>query len=136
MKVLFTGSRELGDGRCLRLAGKAAAAEISELHADEDVIIHGGAHGFDSLVDFIARNRGFKPRVVTPNYRIWPGNIAPIKRDEEMVNMCDRVVAFWNGISHGTKATINFAIAGQKPVRLYTIQGDHLRLKTPHVRIP
>ena len=133
MNVLFTGSRELGGATSLKLAGRAAVTEISALKPGTDTIIHGGARGFDSLVDFIAKSRGFEPRVITPNYRLWPGRIAPIKRDEEMLRMSDRVVAFWNGVSNGTKATVNFAVDEKKPVRLYTIKNTGLHVESLEV---
>jgi hypothetical protein len=122
--VLFCGSREIGNGLALREAARVIKLELDRLNYTNDIVVHGGAKGIDTLVDTLARGRGFLPRIVTPNYRLWPGRVAPLKRDQEMVDQSDYVVAIWNGVSKGTKYTVNLAIDSGKEVRLYRLENS------------
>ena len=44
-----------------------------------------------------------------------------LERDREMVNNCDEVIVFWDGISRGTKYTINYAKRKGKRVDIIKI---------------
>lgn len=43
------------------------------------------------------------------------------KRNIEMVERCDKVIAFWNGYSYGTAQTIAQAVLQGKPIRVVRI---------------
>ena len=53
------------------------------------------------------------------HYPSTPGNF--LKRNIEMVNECDEVVAFWDGFSYGTAHTIAQAVLNNKPVKVVKI---------------
>ncbi len=42
-----------------------------------------------------------------------------LHRNAEMVGMCDRVIAFWDGVSRGTKFTIDYAKARNLDVKIF-----------------
>lgn len=96
MKVAVIGSRDL------------YVADIgSHLPAGCTEIVSGGARGVDTCAARYARDLGLKLTVFLPDYESY-GKRAPLIRNREIVNYADRVVAFWNGTSHGTQYVINY----------------------------
>ena len=57
-----------------------------------------------------------------PNYKLFGGRWAPLKRDEDIVNYCDLIICFWNGKSTGSKYTMNYAVKTGKRVILHIIE--------------
>lgn len=80
-------------------------------------IVSGGARGVDAAAVDEARRLGMPYEVHLPD---WPGHGrgAGIIRNRTIVESADEVVAFWDGESRGTKATIDMAKAKGKPVRV------------------
>ena len=80
----------------------------------EDVIISGGAKGADSLAKRYAM-------ITKIDYIEFPakwdkyGKSAGFKRNQQIVDACDMVLAFWDGVSKGTKHTIELARRAKKP---------------------
>ena len=56
-------------------------------------------------------------RILRSRYELY-GRAAPLKRNEEMVTLCDAVLAIWDGASKGTKYTIDFAKKNDKALFL------------------
>ena len=106
--VLVTGSRSIAD------------IDISKYLKNIDVLLTGGAKGVDSLAITYAEKNSIKHIEVLPNYTKYH-RAAPVIRDEEMVKMCERVIAIWDGKSKGTLHTINFARKYNKPVEIHII---------------
>jgi len=113
MKVLITGSRSI---KFIVYVCNILDKEI----ADGDVVIQGGADGVDSLVldwcnKFCKKDISwltFEPiKKYNPNYYLH--------RNAEMIGLCDRVIAIWDGKSRGTKFTIDYAKARHKPIIIY-----------------
>lgn len=111
--VLVTGSRSIAD------------IDISEYLKNIDVLLTGGAKGVDSLAITYAEKNSIKHIEILPNYAKY-NRAAPVIRDEEMVKMCDRVVAIWDGKSKGTKHTIDFAKKYRKPIDIHIISNEIL----------
>ena len=85
-------------------------------------IVSGGARGIDNLARDYAKRKGLKLTEFLPRYDVYPGKIAPLKRNEEIANYADAVVAFWDGESKGTVYTVKLFRALRKKVRLVTIK--------------
>ena len=95
-------------------------ADLSRyLPAETTMIVSGGAVGVDTLAEEYAKQRGLPIRIIRPDYERY-GRKAPLIRNREIVDCADLVVAFWDGSSHGTAYTVNYAKARGVPVRLYT----------------
>ena len=110
MKILITGSRSITDKE---LVFSILDKEIKK----DDIIIHGGARGSDSIVKEYCNEKGNCCVVVRP---IDPENgIYYLHRNAEMVGMCDRVIAFWDERSRGTKFTIDYAKKRKLEVKVY-----------------
>ena len=104
MKLLIAGSRSLKD------------FDISLVVSDDvDTIICGGAEGVDLLAEQYADKQNISKYVIRPRYDIY-GRAAPIRRNEEMVDMADAVLIIWDGISKGAEYTAKYSKKKNKPL--------------------
>ena len=97
MKLLIIGSRTITD---FDLA--------NHIPEETELIISGGAKGIDTVAEKYADEHGIEKLIIKPQYEKY-GRAAPIRRNEEMVDAADRVLAIWDGESRGTKYTLNYA---------------------------
>lgn len=112
MKVAVIGSRTLRD---------VDVAQYIPPEATE--IITGGAYGVDALAERYANSRGIPLRIFRPDYGVL-GKLAPLARNDQIVDAADMVVAVWDGVSTGTRYTISRAQRLNKPVKIYVIKRD------------
>ena len=109
MKLLIAGSRGIKD------------FGLEEyVPPDTDCIISGGADGVDTLAEAYADANGISKVIVRPQYDRY-GRAAPIRRNEEMVDMADSVLVIWDGVSRDSRHTINYAKKKNKPVVVVTL---------------
>jgi hypothetical protein len=81
------------------------------------VWIHGGAQGFDTQVAEYATAHGIRQLVLRPAYRIHPAKLAPLKRNVQIVDSSNVLVACYDGRWRGgTLYTISYAEKQGKPV--------------------
>lgn len=85
-----------------------------------DTIISGGAIGADTYAREFAKKHGLKLIEFFPDYDRY-GRRAPLERNKLIVDECDCILAFWDGESHGTKYTIDYANKQNKPVKIVNI---------------
>jgi predicted Rossmann fold nucleotide-binding protein DprA/Smf involved in DNA uptake len=85
-----------------------------------DLIVSGGAAGVDSLGEAWARKHGIKTHIIKPNWAKY-GRSAGFKRNPDIVDAADEVLAIWDGVSKGTMHTVAYARSKNKPVRIVTI---------------
>ena len=97
------------------------AVDIEE-YLDEmpDAIVSGGAKGADTCAREFATRKGIKMIEFLPDYKRY-GRSAPLVRNRQIIDCCDKVLAFWDGKSKGTKYTIDYAEKMGKPVRVIRI---------------
>ena len=106
MKIAVIGSRGLNRIDCAKIGARQG-----------DVIVSGGARGVDSIAAAWARRKGLGVIEYKPSYARY-GKAAPHVRNDLIVADADRVVAFWDGKSRGTKSTIEEAKRHGKPVEI------------------
>jgi len=106
MKIAVIGSRTVAE-----IDFDAIGAQAG------DVIVSGGARGVDSLAMAEARRRGLAVIEFRPDYARF-GRGAPLVRNRQIVAACDRLVAFWDGVSRGTAYTIREAMKNGKQVQI------------------
>ncbi len=83
-------------------------------------IVSGGATGADTLAARYAALHHISVLIFTPNYKLYKQG-APLRRNLEIVESCDTVLAFWDGQSKGTKNVLDHALRLQKPVIIIPI---------------
>ena len=96
MKVAVVGSR----GMTVSNLGDYLPKETTE-------IISGGAKGVDTSAHDYAKANGIKLTEFLPDYKKYPGRVAPLKRNILIIEAADLVLAFWDGKSRGTKFVID-----------------------------
>ena len=106
MKLLIVGSRSITD------------FDLSlYIPATVDTVISGGASGIDSLAEKYADLYRLSKYILRPRYDLY-GRAAPLKRNEQMVDMADAVLIIWDGRSKGTQYTLKYAKKKNKPFEL------------------
>lgn len=104
--VAVIGSRSFADARLMR--------EVLE-GLPIGRIVSGGARGADALAAEYAKARGIPLEEIRPDFRQHRAG-APMRRNWEIVQRADVLVAFWDGASKGTAATIVMARRAGKVV--------------------
>lgn len=72
------------------------------------ILVHGNAVGVDSLSELWARENSIKTEIYLPEYDKFPPKVAPIKRNQTIVDNSDYLLAITTG-SNGTASTIRMA---------------------------
>lgn len=109
MKLLIIGSRTIDD------------IDISPyIPQNVSLIISGGASGVDTLAEKYADKHKISKLIMYPQYNLYKRG-APLKRNEEMIEVADEVLVFWDGKSKGTKYSIDFATKQGKSVNVVNI---------------
>lgn len=110
MKIAIIGSRNL-------------KVENLEKYLPKDVseIVSGGARGIDTSAKEYAVKNNIKLTEFLPEYDKY-GRIAPLKRNDLIIDYADKVLAFWDGESHGTKYVINKCKQKNKPITVYSVK--------------
>lgn len=108
MRVLVCGSRSITDY-------KFVEREMLKVLQPTDTVIEGGARGVDTLARRVAENHGLDVIEYPANWTRH-GKSAGFRRNREMVQNCDRVLALWDGVSSGTEHTIRIARQAGVPV--------------------
>ena len=81
-------------------------------------IVSGGARGIDTCAREYARSKGLKLTEFLPDYNTF-GRGAPLRRNIEIIDYADTVVAFWDGSSRGTAFVIDNCKKRGKPVQVF-----------------
>lgn len=106
MKVAVIGSRTL---RITNLE--------KYLPEDTTEIVSGGARGVDQSAREYAYDNNIPLKEFFPGYESY-GRLAPLKRNILIINYADKVLAFWDGKSHGTKFVIENCKKLSKPLKI------------------
>jgi len=113
MRIGFTGSRNI-----TKLTEDMLC--VLDKIKDDDVIIHGGAIGADSLVREWSNLNHIKQEIIRP---INPSNRSHyLYRNIEIITKCDKLIVFWDGESRGTKFTMEYAKSRNKEIILIKIK--------------
>ena len=94
MKIAVIGSRNL----VVRDLERYLPPETTE-------IVSGGARGIDACAREYALSHGLKLTEFLPEYNRY-GKGAPLRRNLQIIDYADAVIAFWDGQSRGTKYVI------------------------------
>jgi predicted Rossmann fold nucleotide-binding protein DprA/Smf involved in DNA uptake len=142
MKIAIVGSREFVKGsdvecfmeQILMLEYRNFPSNPDHPLCHKDItIISGGARGVDTYAEKFAKAHNIKIFIFKANWKDISHSDAIIKnnkfgkydaragmrRNQTIVNEADKIIAFWDGKSTGTKSTIDLAIKAGKPVDIH-----------------
>ena len=117
MKVIICGGRSRDDYSLVKNVMDEVAARI-----DINEIVCGEARGADSLGKRWAIENGIQIASFPADWNRY-GRAAGARRNEEMGNYADYVVAFWDGKSRGTKHMIHYMEQNNKHGEVYLYEG-------------
>ena len=102
-KVIIAGSRGFSNYKLLKeKCNKYLCEKRKEYNI---IIISGGARGADTLGEKYAQDEGFSLEKFPANWNKF-GKSAGFRRNEQMAEVADALIAFWDGKSNGTKHMI------------------------------
>jgi hypothetical protein len=113
MRLAIIGSRNFTDWNLLE-------SKIDELKLKPTEIVSGGAKGADSLGEKYAKMKNIPIKIYKPDWEKY-GKAAGVIRNEDIINYSDRVIAFWDGKSKGTKNSIDHARKLSKKVYIISV---------------
>lgn len=114
MKVAIVGSRSFMNATAV----DTVVARLVE-RDPEVIIVSGGARGVDTLAETAARKLCKNPPVVVPADWDRYGKGAGPRRNQQLIEMVDQVVALWDGTSRGTADALRRAVLRGIPVFIY-----------------
>jgi ABC-type enterochelin transport system substrate-binding protein len=103
MKVIIAGGRNFND------YNKLIESCDNILVNQKDVeIVSGTAAGADTLGERYAQEKGYEVKKFPAQWDLY-GKSAGYKRNQQMAEYADGLIAFWDGKSKGTKHMIDIA---------------------------
>lgn len=110
MRTIVAGSRGFSDyGRLV------AALDMREI----SVVLSGTARGADRLGERYASERGIAVERYPAQWDVY-GKRAGYLRNQEMAERADALVAFWDGVSPGTRHMID--LARRQGLRVWVVE--------------
>jgi len=118
MIVVVAGSRSVTDGRVVAAAVTASGFNVTE-------VVSGTCHGVDRLAERWAAARGIPVARFPADWRL--GRRAGVLRSTAMLRYAaaqgGALIAIWDGVSRGTRHTIDLAHQHSVPVYLHRVSG-------------
>lgn len=103
-KVIIAGSRGFSNYKLLREQCNKFLREKRK--TSNIIVVSGHARGADTLGEKYAQDEGFTLEIYPAQWKKF-GNRAGYRRNEQMAEVADALIAFWDGSSKGTKHMID-----------------------------
>jgi ABC-type enterochelin transport system substrate-binding protein len=103
MKVIIAGGRNFNDYNKLR-----ESCDNILVNQKDVEIVSGTAAGADTLGERYAQEKGYEVKKFPAQWDLY-GKSAGYKRNQQMAEYADGLIAFWDGKSRGTKHMIDIA---------------------------
>lgn len=111
MRVAIVGSRRFPDPDRVSEYVRGLPSRAS--------IITGSASGVDAAATKAARAKGMAVKVMPASFDELADASKSAARNQRLVDACDVLVAFWDGTSKGTRATVDRALDSGKEVHVF-----------------
>lgn len=83
------------------------------------IVLTGGASGVDAAAGQAARDRALGLIKLPPRFEEATDPTASGRRNQELIDSADVLVAFWDGTSQGTRKTVERALESGREVHVY-----------------
>jgi predicted Rossmann fold nucleotide-binding protein DprA/Smf involved in DNA uptake len=111
LKVAIVGSRHFSEPDRVADYVRSLPAKAS--------ILTGSASGVDAAATKAAREKGIPVQVMPASFDEMADASKAAARNQRLVDACDVLVAFWDGDSKGTRATVERALDSGKEVHVF-----------------
>ena len=112
-RVIIAGSRGFDNYQIL-----SETCDFFLKKKENVVIVSGHARGADQFGERYANERGYPLEIYTADWKTY-GKSAGFRRNEQMGDIANALIAFWDGESHGTKHMIEYAKTKGLIIRIY-----------------
>jgi len=121
MKLGVVGSRNFNDYTLMK-------KYLDKIHTVEPItcIVSGGAQGADKLSEKWAKEYNIGTKIFIPDWKRF-NKAAGYIRNADIVKEADKIIAFWNGKSKGTKHTIDICKKEGKKCKIVYTDKDFIR---------
>lgn len=116
MKVAIVGSRHFAE--------PAQVIDYINSLPPRASIITGSASGVDAAATKAARAKGMSVQVMPASFEELSDASTAAARNQRLIDACDVLVAFWDGASKGTRATVERALDSGKEVHVFVMRGN------------
>jgi len=116
-KVIIAGSRGFSNYKLLREQCNKFLREKRK--TSNIIVVSGNARGADTLGEKYAQDEGFTLEIYPAQWKKF-GKRAGYRRNEQMAEVADALIAFWDGSSKGTKHMID--IMNEKKLLVRVVQ--------------
>lgn len=110
LKLAIIGSRTFDNYELLY-------KELEKYKERINLVVSGGAKGADYLGEVWARENNIKTLIFYPDWDKF-GKRAGFIRNEDIIKNCDCCLAFWDGVSNGTKHSLSLCEEYNKPYKI------------------
>lgn len=116
-------------GRRVAIVGSRRFADPARVEAYVDGLpagtrlVTGSASGVDAAATRAARRRGLGVQVLGASFEEARDAGVAAGRNQRLVDACDVLVAFWDGTSAGTRATVDRALDSGREVHVFVSVG-------------
>jgi len=114
MKLIIAGGRNFTNYQKL----KQTCDHLLQNQTNIEIVSGAYYKGADKLGEQYAKERGYKITQFPANWNKY-GKAAGPKRNQQMANYADALIAFWDGKSKGTKNMIDLAKQGGLKVNVH-----------------
>lgn len=116
LRVAIVGSR--------RFAEIGRVTEYVNSLPPRTAILTGSAGGVDAAATKAARSKGIPVQVLPASFEEMSDAGRAAIRNQKLIDACDVLVAFWDGASRGTRATVDRALDSGKEVHVFMGQAS------------
>ena len=118
IRLAIVGSRDYPDLEEVRRYLQRVVGKYGQARAPHLVtVISGGARGVDTTAAQEARRLGLPVEEIPADWARY-GKSAGFRRNHDIIDRATHVVAFWDGVSHGTAHDIDLARQADKPLKV------------------
>lgn len=118
MRVAIVGSR--------RFADTTQVVDYVNSLPPRASIVTGSASGVDAAATKAARAKGMAVQVLPASFEELSDASKAAARNQKLIDLCDVLVAFWDGSSKGTRSTVDRALDSGKEVHVFVMRGNQM----------
>ena len=100
--------------------------ETLKIIGSDITILSGHCSGVDTMAEMYAEEHGMPVEIFKPDRKRYGRGGGPV-RNKQMIESCDVVIAFWDGVSRGTRNLLDPAEKYNRRIFIFNINTEELQ---------